>query len=806
MFVPIDEALRDAKHGLHRWRERPLFAIAAIVTIALATGAATALFSLVDGVLLKPLPYPGSERLVTINRTYPDWVSDPILSRSWDRITLAWPEFFYVRDRSRTVEQLAVRTSALSLLPPDVGGNAREVIVAVVSASYLPLHGIQPVAGRFFEARDDVEDRRIALLDETFWRAQFGADPAVVGRTIPFADGARTIVGIVPASFQPGRWKSDVWEPLSVFPVSRRTDNDRNLDAVARLRDGVSIADAEAEMDTLLHANFRYPSRTGARVTLMRERLIAPVRTPLFVLLGGALLLLVMACTNLAGFLVGDAASRVHEMRVRTALGAGRGRLVRQLLVESGLLVGIGAAAGLIVAAWGIRSLVALAPASVPRLLDVSLDGRAFTFSIAAAATAALLSGVIPAFLLSSQPAAGSWAGSARVTGSHRRVQGRLLVLQVATGITLLAGAALFVRTLLNLNAVDTGFSRDHLLSARVSLPSPLYSKPEQYQRYFERAEAALAALPGVEVAAVSSGLPFATGRASTSIVLGPDTPGGGREVEAQRRFVSPNFFQAMRVPIVEGRGFSSADFSEGDTFVIVSRDMARRFWNNDAVGHTFTQGPRRFVVIGVARDVRDQALAAEPMATFYVSTAQQPPWANMRVVARTAVPPASLAAAARAALAAVDPAVPIDDIDTMEALVSTSLAEQRYRAVLLGCLAIVASILAAIGLYGAVARGVAERRREIGVRLALGARPPQVIRLFVGEAARLTAAGAVLGLAGAIAVARVSAALLFGVDAFDGTTIALIGAAAAALAVAGGYFPARAASRLDPAEVLKAE
>ena len=795
--------LRDARHGLRRWRRRPLFSLAAIATIALSIGAATAIFSMVDGVLLKPLPFPSAARLVLVNRTYPDWISDPILSKSWDRISLAWPEFFFVRDRMRTLDALAVRTSALGLLPPP---DARELRVDLVSASYFPLFGVRPVVGRLFEADDDLADRKVVLLGEALWRSRFGADPSIVGRALPLADGARTVIGVIPATFRIGLGRAEIWEPLSVTPANRRVDNDRNLDAYGRLREGATIADATMEMDVLLRANFRFKTRTGASVTSLAERLVAPVRTPLFVLLGGALLLLVMACANVAGFLVGDASSRVHEMRVRTALGAARGRLVSQLLVESAILTAIGGAAGCIVAAWGVRVLIALAPSSVPRLLLVGIDLRALLFAFASTAVAALLAGTVPAFVLARGGAATLTSASARVTPAHRRAQARLLVVQLAVGVTMLAGAALFVRTLRNLDRTEVGFTRGNLLSARVSLPAPLYRTADRWRDYFSRAEEAVARLPGVEAAAVSSGLPFATGRASTSIVLPADAPGGSREVEAQRRFVSPGYFRVMEVPILAGRGFSAGDPPGGDVFVVVSREMARRFWRGQtaALGQRFSQGTVQFLVVGVAGDVRDQTLATEPMSTFYVSTVQRPPWPTMRIVARTAVAPATLADSARRALGGIDPAVPVEDVTTVDQLVFTSLEDQRYRAVLLTALASVAAALAAIGLYGAIARGVADRRREIGVRLALGARPQQVTGMFLAQAARLAAIGGLLGLFGAYAAARVSATLLFGVGTLDLWTMAVVLAGAALIALSGGYFPARRASTVSPAEILR--
>ena len=777
-------------------------ALAAIATMAISTGTATALFSVVDGVLLKPLPYPRPDRLVIVNRTYPDWTGDPIREKSWDRISLSYPEFFDVRAHTRTLDLLAVRTTLLALLPPDHASGARQLNVSVVSASYFPLFGVSAVAGRLFDASDDVSDHRVVLLDEGFWRAHFGADPTIIGRSLPLAEGGRTIAGIVPASFRMPGWKPDVWEPLSAVPASWRADNNRYLDAVARLHDGVTREDAEREMATLLRANFRYASRTGARVTFLRERMLAAVRTPLFILLGGALLLLVMACANLAGFLVGEAATRVQEMRVRTALGAARGRLVRQLLVESALLVGAGSAAGMVIAAWSSRALVALAPSTVPRLTEVALDGRALGFALAAAAAAALLSGTLPALVLAREGSAG---GSVRVTSGNRRVQMRLLTIQLAVGVTLLAGAALFLRTLQNLEHVETGFSQGHLVVARATLPQPLYTQERQYRDYFARAEAAIAALPGVTAAAVSSTPPFAGGGgASTSIQLGPDALGGSREVEAQRRYVSPTYFTVLDVPLLSGANFSTSDSDAGDIRVIVSRAMARRFWRGDPVGHTFSQGKVHFVVIGMVGDVRDMALWAEPEATFYISTVQQSPWSTMRVLARTALPPAALVESARKELQAVDPGVPIDEVTTMEQLVSTSLESQRYRAVLLAALALVAAALAAVGLYGALARAVAERRREIGVRLALGARPAQVVRLCLREAARPALLGALLGALGAGAIARVSAALLFGVGALDPATLLIVCASAGVIALVGGYVPARRAARVDPAVALR--
>jgi len=273
----IEDALRDAGHGARRWCKRPLFAFAAIATIAVPIGAATALFSMVDGVLLKPLPFPAPERLVLINRTYPDWVSDPILSRSWDRISLAWPEFFFVRSKTRTLEALAVRTSALALL---AAPDARELRVDMVSASYFTMFGVRPVAGRVFDPDDDLSDRKVVLLGEALWRSRFGGDPAIVGRSLPLADGARTVIGVVPATFRLGLGRPDAWEPLGATPSGRRVDNDRNLDAYGRLREGITLADASAEMDGLLRANFRFQTKTGASVTSLAQRQVAPVRTP----------------------------------------------------------------------------------------------------------------------------------------------------------------------------------------------------------------------------------------------------------------------------------------------------------------------------------------------------------------------------------------------------------------------------------------------------------------------------------------------------------------------------------------------
>jgi putative ABC transport system permease protein len=798
----IAQGLQDARYGVRRWTARPGFTAAALSTIALGIGTTSALFSVVDAVLLKPLPYPAPERLVTINRTYPEWTKDPILSASWDRISLAWPEFFDLRQRSHTIEDLAVITTRTAIVDAD---GAQEFRVGVISASFLPLLGVKPVLGRSFDAEADVRDPGTLLIAHAVWKGRFGGDRGIVGRAIPVRGGTRVIAGVLPERFS---WGSRLtpyqfWYPLSAIPENERADNNRNLDAIARLRPGVTLGEATDEMSVLLREKFRYKAVTAAMATPLMDRQLRRVRTPLLLLLGGAVLLLVIACSNVAGLLTSDAASRAREMGIRASLGATRFRVVRQLLAEGLLLAAAGSALGLLVAVWGVRALVTLAPSDMPRVDEITVGWRVVAAAAASATMTALLFAALPAVALRKDHAAGASRGSRTVTAPTAAAV--LAAIEIALGVALLAGAGLFARSLHALERVDTGFDRSNLVTLRAGLPPSSVANDTRATRFFRDAREAIRVLPGVTDVAVSSNVAFSSGRASTTISV-PSGSGAATPFEAQRRFVSPEYFRTLRIRIISGRLFDRTDSAAAPPVAVVSRAMERRLWPEGAVGHTFIYANAPHAVIGVVNDIRELALDAEPEATFYLSTEQRPAWSTMRIIVRTAGEPAALAGSIREALVRLDPEVPVEDVITMDTIVFRATDEERYRTVLMCVFAIAATALSAIGLYSTLARRVVDRRRQIGVRIALGARPAQVRQLFLREGLRVAGVGVALGVPLAIGLGHTASALLFGVSAGDGPTLAMVVLVVGLLTALATYLPSVRASRLDPVAALRTD
>ena len=797
------EAAQDVRYGARRSAKRPLFTLAAVATIALGIGSTSALFSVVDGVLLKPLPYPNADRLVTINRTYPDWLKDPVRAASWDRISLAWPEFFQLRDGTRTIEALGVITHRLAIVD---GAGAQEMRVAVTSASFLPLVGATPTLGSLFSADADTHDPGTMLISHDVWTGRYGADPAIVGRVVPVRGGSRTIAGVLPAGFTWGLrgLQPHFWYPLSAIPPTDRSPTNRNLDSIARLRRGVTAAEAADELSAALRERFPVQAATGAAVTPLMARQLRAVRTPLLVLLAGAVLLLLIACANVAALLTGDAAGRDTEMAVRASLGATGFRLLRQLLTEGLLLALTGSALGLLLAMWGVRLLIRLAPLDMPRVSEIAVDWRVALVALVGASTTALLFAALPALAL--RRTGGTPGTTTARTVTRRRAAATLTVVEIALGVALLSGAGLFVRSLERLQQVDAGFDRSRLLTFRAGNPPSPTLDDAKTTRFFEEAREAIRALPGVTSVAVSSNLVLVDARASTSLSVTHPVTGAVQPFQAQRRTVSPEYFRTLGIRTLSGRTFVETDTTRSAPVAVVSRDMQRRLWPDGAVGRTFTYARSEHSVVGVVNDLREQGLASVPVATFYLSTTQRPAWPIMHLVVKTTGDPATLSGAIRQALARVDPTVPVEDIATMDAIVFRATDDERYRAALMSLFAIAAAVLAGVGLYTTVARRVVDRRREIGVRIALGARPAQVRRLFLGEGLRLAAAGIVAGVPLALAVGRAASTLLFGISPADAATLIAVVCGVGALALVAAYVPSVRASRLDPVVVLRSD
>ena len=794
--------VRDLRLAIRSLIRRRTTSVVSILTLAIGIGAATAVFSVVNAVLLRPFPYPEPGRLMTIWRTYPDWRADPILSASWNRISLSFPEFFDLRSRSATVSHLAVQETRLVVVGQ--GDTSSERRAGVASASLFDLLGVKPVTGRLFTGDDDDHDRHVVVIGDELWRSVFGSDRRIVGQSVLVDNTPRVVLGVVPTEldFAIGALR-DLWLPLSAVPADEKAWNNRNLDALGQLNSRVSTDDARREWDRLLQ-DARLSSRTGAEVTPLLAERTNNFRLPLLVLLAAVGLLLAVAGLNVSALLVASTAARRREIAVRTALGASRWRIVRYLLVESLCLCAAGAAVGVAVASGGIRALVAIAPAGVPRLDQAVIDGPVCLFAIAVMGVVTLLCGLGPGLSLAR---GGAWlrAGRGTDTTGRRHLQRGLIVAQVALSVVLLVGAGLFVRTLIALERVEPGFDRSHVLTFRVWMPSPRFNADSRAS-LLATALPRLAALPGVEVAATTSGVPFVDGRASTSIVLDAGGAGGTPEVEAQRRVVSADFLRALRIPIIAGRPLASTDRAGAPRVAVVSEEMARRFFQGYAVGRRFQLSHEWVEIVGVSGDVREGSLAAAPRATFYLPYTQWPPWTIMRLVLRTSADPIALAPAVRTAMASVDRSTPAADIAAVDERVARSLADNAFRARLLAVFAAAAAVLASVGLYGTVSGMVVARRREIGVRLALGAAPGRVGALFLARGLSLVGAGSAIGIALATSLARLVRAMLFGVEPTDTATDAAVLALMTIVALAASLGPARRASAVNPVDVLRAD
>jgi putative ABC transport system permease protein len=815
---------QDLRYALRGLRQRPGFTLVAVLTLALGIGANTAIFSVVNGVLLRSLPYDRPERLAMI---WGHRNQEPLAE-------LSVPELLDLRDRSRAFTGIAAYADG-SVNLTGTGAPAR-IHAGYVTADAPTLLGITPAIGRGFTAEEDLPGGPAAvLLSDGLWRRRFGADPGVIGRVLTLDDTPTTVVGVMPPGFQlpshfvgPGR---ELWVPMQLDPATNRATRGWHfLQAFGRLRDGETLEAASAEMSSLMRGMLaaypmEYTPEFDGSATDMSRTVVGDVRPALLVLLGAVALLLLIACANVAGLLLARSESRQREIALRTALGAGRSRLVRQLLTESLLLAAGGGLVGLLLAVWGVQGLLLAAPPSLPRLDAVGIDQRVLCYTLGITLLTGILFGLAPALHTVRGDLAGALTdgGRAGTTGRRRqRIRQALVTGQVAVALVLVTGAGLLVQSFLRLRQVDPGFVPEHLLTARVELSPVRYQANDVKRRFYEDLLSRVRALPGVRSAATARALPM-TGRLEIgdwSFVLegqaaSPPLPTDWHPADWQT--VSPGYFATMGIPVLQGRDFAETDRIGTPGAMIVNRTLARQVWpNGDALGHRVLLGGGGAdsvwrTVVGIVGDVRHRGLAASPRpemflpyAQFPAGTGTAPP--SMHVVLRTAGDPSALANALGTAVAGIDPDVPLSGVQTMEAAMGAWAAERRLIMLLVSGFALVALVLGSVGIYGVMAHVVAQREREIGVRMALGALPGQILGLVVSQSAWLVGAGIVAGMAGALAVTRLLASLLFQVRPTDpltlvGTALVLILAAAGATLV-----PALRAVRTDPAHALRSD
>ena len=800
---------QDVRFGLRLWARQPGLTGVVLLTLALGIGANTALFSLLDAVLLRPLPFPEPERLVRL------WGVDTrqaALAGDAGRreYGVSDADFLDWRARGEVFEALSTYTQGgVTLLPPT--GEPVRVNLAAVSADFFRLLGVSPVLGRFFEPpAEGGPPERLVVLGEALWRRQFGGDPAVLGTSVTLHGAPYTVLGVAPRELLPPveheRGPPELWRLEQPDPNPTRRGM-RWQAVIGRLRPGVTVAGAQAVLDTVngrLAADFPAThAGWGARVMPLADSRVQEVRSTLWLLLGAVGCVLLIATVNVASLLVARATSRQRELALRAALGASRARLLRQLLVESLLVALAGGGLGLLLSLWGLDALVEWVGPGLPRLPRVTVDGRVLGFTLAVTLTSGLLFGLLPALQASRPSSRMATAGSAQRWTLQVLVAG-----EVALALVLLVGAGLMLRGLWRLRDVDPGFRPEQVLLLEVHTPRPMTTAPAQVLETSRRLLAEVGAMPGVRAVGSIDLVPLGGPRACPELRVEGGAPPPG--LCAETRTSSAGYFSALGIPLVAGRMFDARDTPERPPVALINTALARRLFPGESplgrrIARAGTDSPRWMEIIGVVGDVRQVGLAQEAAPEFHQFQLQEPAWSYTLTV-RGEGDLEALRAAVPGVVRRVDPEMPVSHIRTAEALLAGAVARPRVRAVLLGLFAGLAAVLAAVGIAGVVSWSVAGRTREIGIRVALGARPRDVMRLVVGQGMAAVAVGLVLGVAGALALTRVLEGLLYEVSATDPLTFAGGVAVLTLTALGACYLPTRRALRVDPAEALRAE
>ncbi len=808
------ETLRkDLVYALRMLLRAPGFSAIAILALALGIGANTAIFSVVDAVLLKPLPYQDADRLVKL------WGRFEKIGLPNDRNWISAPEFEDIQRMNRSFSAVAAIGSGNFNLTGV--GRPERLVAALVSTSFFPLMGAQAQVGRTFlpeEGRRGNSD--VVVLSHALWQRRFGSDPRLVGSKIEVNGHAYSVAGIMPAWFQYPP-DIDLWAPLVFSNDDLSSRGSHQFEMIARLKKGVSTAQLQSDMDSvtnrMIAAAPGYPYREF-NYKLLAWPLIGEytgdMRTPLRVLMAAVGFVLLIACANVANLLLVRASGRQREIAVRTALGATRARLVRQLLTESTLLASLGGVAGLVLASWGLRALIAVGSDTFPRLALARIDLGVLAFTLLVSIATGVLFGTAPALqsarsITPQSLKEGGRGGSAGVASQGLRRA--FVVAEIALSLALLAGAALLLESFARLMNVDPGFRPEGVLTMRLSLPEQKYAKPDQIRGFYREVLDRLSRLPGVEAAGGVSLLPLTGSSSGTVTPESQAVAGEDSSPEADRRTVLPGFFKAMGINLIRGRYFDERDNESAAPVAIIDESMAKTYWPNDnAIGHRIKfSGPRSklpwMTIVGVVEHVRYRTLEAKSRVELYYPLAQRPS-TDMALVVKTTGDPLALAPAVERQVLAVDADQPVYKVATMQQIMADSVARRRLSMLLLAIFAGSALALAAVGIYGMVSYSVAQRLRELGIRMALGASRFQLLRMVLGQSLWTTLGGIVIGLAAAGFLTRFMASLLFSVGAADPAIFALVALGLFVVSLAASYIPARRAASADPMISLRAE
>jgi putative ABC transport system permease protein len=796
---------RDVRHALRMLVRTPAFSIIAILTFAVGIGANAAVFSVVDGVLLRSLPYPDSDRITMV------WL-DNRREKIKEDIT-SYPNYRDWRDRNSSYEHLAAYSETAFALTG--AGEPERLLGAAVTANFFDVLGMKPLTGRLFTAANETEGQDlVAVISYGLWQRRFGGASDVVGRTITLSTRPHEIIGVMPPEM---RWpqQAELWKPLAPSQGARESRGSFWLPVIGRLKPGVSVTQAQAEMSgisTQMEQAFPGNRGYGAYVVSLRDQLVGNIERPLAVLMGSVGFVLLIACANLANLMLGRTAARRRELAIRTALGAGRGRLIRQIVTEALVLAMLGGTAGVVLAQWATRFFVTLAADNIPAGARVGVDARVLVFAFAIATVSALIAGLLPALQASRAAVGDALREGGRQGGpaGSRRTRNMLVAAEVALALILLTGAGLLLQTLWGMQQVDRGFSVDRIGVATISLPGTTYRTPDDVRAFYARLLEKVRALPGVESAALTTGIlqPLLANSGNLSFE-GKPLPPPEERLEYPAEIVSPRFFETIGARMAQGREFTEQDHERATLVAIVNERLATSVWpGEDPIGRRLRRGDGAngqpwLTVVGVVKDLRRADVKRNIRPEVYFSSLQTPPRTQTLVV-RAAGDPSALMTGVRREIRGLDPQLPMFRVTTLASQISGTLSQPRFQATLLGGFAVIALLLAAIGIYGVTSHAVSQRTQEVGIRMAMGARHSDVRYLILRQHVSPAIVGIGVGIVGAVALSRFLSSLLYGVGAVDPLTYVLVTVSLVGVAIAACWIPASRAMRVDPLVALR--
>jgi len=814
----METLFKDIHYSIRNLLKRPGFAAIVIITLGLGIGANTAIFSVVNAVLLRSLPFHNSEQLVTL------WERNP--KQGYEQNPPAAGNFVDWRDQNHVFAQIAIYAPS-KRFNLALGDQPDRVTGAAVSSSLFELLGVSPVQGRVFTAEEEQPGRdQVVLISYNFWKRRLPANSNPLGQTITLDGKSYIIAGVMPQGFQyPGgsgtvlgtftAAPADLWVPLALDAETLRQRSSHSLNVIGRLKPGVTVGQATADMDEIQQRlEQTYPNfYVGSNVKLvpLAEQVVGTARRPVLVLWGAVGFVLLIGCANIANLLLSRSTSRAKEIAVRAALGAGRVRIIRQLLTESLVLSFAGGIAGVVLAAWGVHILSTIVPTNFPRREEIAIDGWVLCFTLLISLLTGVIFGLAPALQstkidLTEALKAGGRRSAAG--GGRHRLRSLLVIVETALALVLLIGAALMIQSFLRLEQVNPGFKTDHVLTMELSLPANSYPRQQRstfFQQLIERSKA----LPGVQAVAAAKHLPLSGDNMNFAVDIEGHPFPPGKSPGADCRFVTPDYFAALGIPLIKGRMLSDSDGAQAPQVLLINESMAHHYFpNEDPIGKRLVLGINNFTgqIVGIIGDVKHVGLDAESNDEIYAAYSQAPFWTDMTLLVRTTGEPMSIAGSMRNEIAALDRQVPIGKVRTMETITAESVAQPRFRTLLMGLFGIAALLLASVGIYGVMSYSVTQRTHEIGIRMALGAQLSDVRRLVIGNGITLALIGVAIGLAGSFSLTRLMASLLFGVTATDSATFAAVSCGLIAVALVACYIPARRATKVDPLVALRYE